>query len=89
MKRVGGEVLKNYIPPSDTSLLNYLQKEMKKKQKGKKNNYGEFLVSAIYEDGVCLNKKFGKKFYNWNQLLKNYEFLDGSICGIVPRCRES
>lgn len=36
MKRVGGEVLKNYIPPSDTSLLNYLQKEMKKKQKGKK-----------------------------------------------------
>ena len=62
---------------------------VKKKQKGKKNNYGEFLVSAIYEDGVCLNKKFGKKFYNWNQLLKNYEFPDGSICGIVPRCIES
>lgn len=82
-----GPVVSNtlFVPPSQTFAIWVVEKE----QEGKKSNYDEFLVTALYEDGVCLNKRNGKSFYNWKELLKNYEFPDGSICGKVPKCRES
>ena len=82
-----GPVVSNtlFVPPSQTFAIWVVEKE----QEGKKSSYDEFLVTALYEDGVCLNKRNGKSFYNWKELLKNYEFPDGSICGKVPKCRES
>ena len=39
------------------------------------------LVIRVSEDGVYLNKRFGKRFYNWDKLLKKYCFLNKKPCG--------